>query len=167
MHFVRLFSLCLVQGRKRGALFIGVCRGKLAEGIDFSDQLARGIIVVGVPFPNTKAPDVKLKRDHNEMMRRKPGFGHMLSGDQWYQLQAHRAINQSIGRVIRHRYDYGAVLLVDERFQQSSLQNALSKWVRNSLESRPVVTEAIASLKSFFEKWEAKPPGPPAYISPV
>jgi regulator of telomere elongation helicase 1 len=30
--------------------------------------------------------------------------------------QALRAVNQAMGRVIRHRWDYGAVLLADERF---------------------------------------------------
>jgi hypothetical protein len=31
-------------------------------------------------------------------------------------LQAYRSVNQVLGRVIRHRWDYGAIYLVDERF---------------------------------------------------
>ena len=42
----------------------------------------------------------------------------LLSGDQWYTQSAFRALNQAVGRCIRHRYDYGAVLLVDHRFRQ-------------------------------------------------
>jgi Fanconi anemia group J protein len=34
-----------------GALFLAVCRGKVSEGIDFSNENARGVIVVGIPFP--------------------------------------------------------------------------------------------------------------------
>lgn len=30
-----------------------------------------------------------------------------LTGDQWYSQEAMRAVNQAIGRVIRHRHDYG------------------------------------------------------------
>ena len=39
-----------------------------------------------------------------------------LTGDAWYSQQASRAVNQAIGRVIRHRHDYGAIILCDDRF---------------------------------------------------
>jgi Fanconi anemia group J protein len=35
-----------------GAVLMGVCRGKLSEGIDFSDDAARCVIVFGIPYPN-------------------------------------------------------------------------------------------------------------------
>ena len=38
-----------------------------------------------------------------------------LSGEEWYKQQASRAVNQAVGRVIRHRHDYGAIILCDER----------------------------------------------------
>ncbi len=40
-----------------------------------------------------------------------------LAGDAWYVQQAARAVNQAMGRVIRHRRDYGAIILADERFR--------------------------------------------------
>ena len=39
----------------------------------------------------------------------------VLGGQEWYRQQASRAVNQAVGRVIRHRKDYGAILLCDER----------------------------------------------------
>lgn len=52
-----------------------------------------------------------------------------LSGAEWYNQQAHRAVNQAIGRVIRHRHDYGAVLLLDYRFAERNNRDGLSKWL--------------------------------------
>lgn len=40
----------------------------------------------------------------------------VLTGEEWYSQQASRAVNQAVGRVIRHRHDYGAIIFCDERF---------------------------------------------------
>lgn len=40
----------------------------------------------------------------------------VLTGEDWYNQQALRAVNQAVGRVIRHRHDYGAIIFCDERF---------------------------------------------------
>ena len=42
-----------------------------------------------------------------------------INGHEWYSQQALRAVNQAIGRVIRHKDDYGAILLCDERFERT------------------------------------------------
>ena len=46
------------DGGPAGALFLAVCRGKVSEGLDFADENARGVLVVGVPYPNAKDPQV-------------------------------------------------------------------------------------------------------------
>lgn len=38
-----------------------------------------------------------------------------MSADEWYQVDAIRSVNQSIGRVLRHKDDFGVVILVDSR----------------------------------------------------
>jgi len=40
----------------------------------------------------------------------------LLTGSQWYAVNAFRALNQAIGRCVRHKNDWGAVLLVDKRY---------------------------------------------------
>jgi len=46
-----------VQRGKR-AMLMCVCRGKLSEGIDFADNTARAIFVIGVPYPCVNDPRV-------------------------------------------------------------------------------------------------------------
>lgn len=57
----------------------------------------------------------------------------MYDGSFWYTLQAVRAANQAIGRIIRHAGDYGAVFLLDQRFGQEKYKKLLSKWLQQSL----------------------------------
>ena len=51
-----------------------------------------------------------------------------------YSQSAMRAVNQALGRVIRHRHDYGAVLLADERFAYGNVQSQLSLWIRTHVQ---------------------------------
>ena len=46
-----------------------------------------------------------------------------LTGREWYRQQASRAVNQAIGRVIRHRHDFGAILLCDTRYSSLIIQD--------------------------------------------
>ena len=41
---------------------MGVCRGRLSEGIDFTDDAARCVIIVGIPYPQINDPKVILKK---------------------------------------------------------------------------------------------------------
>jgi regulator of telomere elongation helicase 1 len=46
---------------RRGAIMFAVCRGKVAEGIDFSDELCRAVFMVGVPYPPIQDKRIELK----------------------------------------------------------------------------------------------------------
>ena len=39
-----------------------------------------------------------------------------------------RALNQAIGRCIRHKHDYGGIILLDQRFGDTRNQRNLSCW---------------------------------------
>ncbi|KAG7673937.1 hypothetical protein Ndes2526B_g02593 [Nannochloris sp. 'desiccata'] len=74
-----------------------------------------------------------------------------LSGDTWYVQQAIRAVNQAMGRVIRHRRDYGAIILCDERFNQDNVRKQLSKWLRDHVRDPGSFGATAAELTRFFK----------------
>ncbi|KAK3886088.1 hypothetical protein Pcinc_009742, partial [Petrolisthes cinctipes] len=150
-----------------GAFLMAVCRGKVSEGMDFTDDNARAVIAVGIPFPNFKDIQVNLKRQYNDTHFRSRG---LLPGSEWYEIQAYRAVNQALGRCIRHRYDWGALILVDERYQRGGLggqaqQNkytlGLSKWVRSKIVHHRSFAVALTSLREFASNMTLNPPTKP------
>ena len=136
-----------------GAIFFGVCRGKASEGLDFSDKAGRGVIITGIPFAMKTDPQVRIKKevlDEDCKKKNREGVS-KLSGDQWYRQQASRAVNQALGRVIRHRHDYGAIILCDERFLGRNAQGDLSKWLRPHINCFDRFGVASASLTRFYK----------------
>ena len=73
-----------------------------------------------------------------------------LSGAEWYSQQAHRAVNQAVGRVIRHKSDYGAILFLDSRFGEQRNQVGISKWIRPNFVADNGAGVAIGSVARFF-----------------
>uniref|UniRef100_A0A8C3KJ91 DNA 5'-3' helicase n=1 Tax=Calidris pygmaea TaxID=425635 RepID=A0A8C3KJ91_9CHAR len=136
------------KGEKDGALLIAVCRGKVSEGLDFCDENARAVITIGIPFPNVKDLQVELKRKYNDQHKNTRG---LLPGSHWYEIQAYRALNQALGRCIRHRNDWGALILVDDRFRNNPNKyiTGLSKWVRQQIQHHEKFASALESLRAF------------------
>ncbi|WCJ44724.1 hypothetical protein M5689_025378 [Euphorbia peplus] len=135
------------NSKKDGAAFLAVCRGKVSEGMDFTDDYARVVIVVGIPFPNLFDIQVGLKKKYNDAYKTSKN---LLNGNDWYCQQAFRALNQAIGRCIRHRFDYGAIILLDERYKKEQNRMYISKWIRKSINQYEDYSMAIDGLKSFF-----------------
>ncbi|XP_068645510.1 uncharacterized protein [Aristolochia californica] len=135
---------------QKAAAFLAVCRGKVSEGIDFSDDNARVVVVVGIPFPNINDIQVVLKKKYNDKYKM---TRNLLSGSQWYCYQAFRALNQAIGRCIRHRLDYGAIILLDERFKEENTAY-ISKWLRKSIKRYDNFDMSMEGLRKFFKAKE-------------
>ncbi|CAJ1430875.1 unnamed protein product, partial [Effrenium voratum] len=130
-----------------GAILAAVCRGKLCEGIDFTDKQCRMVVMVGIPYPAKNDLRVILKQDFLDC--------HLQgSGILWYQREAMRAVNQTLGRVIRHRQDYGAAVLCDARF--GGRMGGLSSWLRPQV-SLMAMDAAVQACRRFFGLAEAAP----------
>jgi Rad3-related DNA helicase len=68
----------------KGGLLLAVCRGRASEGIDFSDNNARCVITIGIPYPNVQDEEVNFKRNYNnEQNKRMP---QVMNGSDWVSL---------------------------------------------------------------------------------
>ena len=149
---LKLFYKCIDGGRK--AVLLAVCRGKVSEGINFADDYARCIMLIGVPYPSTVDLCINLKRKYQDDKIAacvKSNHG-IINGSDWYKLQAFRAINQALGRCIRHRLDYGALILCDPRYHSPSTHQQLSRWIRPAVVNVNNFEENIIAFKLFFDR---------------
>ncbi|KAL6334921.1 hypothetical protein AAG906_023726 [Vitis piasezkii] len=168
---------------QNGAILLAVVGGKISEGINFSDGMGRCIVMVGLPYPSPS--DIELL----ERVKYIEGLGVSISsrstkfsvgneyysgdvqvgfdilrsckhrGKEYYENLCMKAVNQSIGRAIRHINDYAAILLVDARYASDPLKrsfshptNKLPQWIKDRLV--PVTGkygEAQRLLHQFFK----------------
>ncbi|XP_075983446.1 Fanconi anemia group J protein homolog isoform X2 [Anticarsia gemmatalis] len=128
---------------KKGALLLAVYRGKVSEGMDFRDRQARAVVCVGIPFPNPTDPAVRAKKEYNRKYEKSRG---LLSDNEWMKQQAFRALNQAVGRCVRHRHDWGGVVLADSRLLQEQYGQHLARWLRDILDDTRQRREDLADF---------------------
>ena len=98
------------------ALLLAVYRGRMSEGVSFDDDFARGVVCIGIPFPNLTEERIAQKRACNDFWTSR-SLG-AVSGDAWYESKALHAVAQALGRCIRHPNDFGALVLLDSRWAE-------------------------------------------------
>lgn len=154
-----------VESRASKVILFCVCRGKVSEGLDFSDDKARLVILVGIPYPAAFDLTVRLKKEYQDKMSKVHGTnvdsGGLIieNGSQWYESQAWRAVNQAIGRCIRHRNDWGCILFLDPRFKYPRSKASLSKWIGGEVRDFDGYESMHLDLKLFLSDLTNKPPG--------
>lgn len=137
----------------RGALLLSVVGGKMSEGINFADRLGRLVVIVGLPYPNIASPEWKARLEYIETSSSNGSNPKQISRE-FYENATMRAVNQSIGRAIRHRGDYAAIVLLDRRFGTERIRGKLPGWIRGGLvvgsEGRGV-RGCLGALNVFFK----------------
>lgn len=141
-----------VRNNKRGALLLSVIGGKLSEGINFSDELGRCVVVVGLPYPNLNTPEWTAKMQYLEERAAARDEPKGNAGREHAENVCMRSVNQAIGRAIRHKNDWASIILLDARYGDKRIQDKLPGWIRSSFDAKaPSSLDAVVgSLESFF-----------------
>uniref|UniRef100_A0A674BR86 ATP-dependent DNA helicase DDX11 n=1 Tax=Salmo trutta TaxID=8032 RepID=A0A674BR86_SALTR len=148
-EFSRTIQRCAVDGGTlSGALLFSVVGGKMSEGINFSDDLGRCIVMVGMPYPNIKSPELKEKMAYLD--KNLPHSGGRSPGQALIENLCMKAVNQSIGRAIRHREDYACIVLCDRRYSRPATLAKLPDWIRAHTHTHTSFGPAFAGLRRFF-----------------
>lgn len=141
-------------GVRGGGVLLGVCGGKLAEGIDYKGEALNAVAVIGLPL----AAYDDIQKEINGYYARKYGKakGLLIA----YTLPAINRGLQAAGRVIRAESERGVLLFADRRFGNNGpvgVNQFLPEWVRLELvaadakKGRELIEERISKWKT--EKW--------------
>ncbi|XP_066580100.1 ATP-dependent DNA helicase DDX11 [Amia ocellicauda] len=141
-------------GPLSGALLFSVVGGKMSEGINFSDDLGRCVVMVGMPYPNIKSPELQEKVAYLD--KNMPQVGGRSPGKALIENLCMKAVNQSIGRAIRHRGDYACIILLDCRYARPATLAKLPDWIKTSAQVQASFGPAFASIRKFFMEKKRK-----------
>uniref|UniRef100_A0A9L0SIQ1 DEAD/H-box helicase 11 n=1 Tax=Equus caballus TaxID=9796 RepID=A0A9L0SIQ1_HORSE len=134
-----------------GALLLSVVGGKMSEGINFSDNLGRCVVMVGMPYPNIKSPELQEKMAYlDQTLPRTPG--QVPPGKALVENLCMKAVNQSIGRAIRHQKDFASIVLLDQRYARPPILAKLPAWIRDRVEIKTTFGPAIAAMRKFHRE---------------
>ncbi|KAL3068470.1 hypothetical protein niasHT_030761 [Heterodera trifolii] len=137
-------AFCESARSREGAVLFAVVGGKLSEGINFSDELGRCVLMVGLPYANRNSAELS---ERIRYLDQHIGPG---AGTRFYEQLCQQAINQAIGRAIRHRADFAAIVLLDERYARDTIAAGLPGWIRQRLTRAVPLPEALRRLNIFF-----------------
>ncbi|XP_057692593.1 ATP-dependent DNA helicase DDX11 [Corythoichthys intestinalis] len=155
-EFSRCIQKCSQQdgGTLTGALLFSVVGGKMSEGINFSDDLGRCVVMVGMPYPNIKSPELQEKMSYLD--KHMTHSGGKSPGQALIENLCMKAVNQSIGRAIRHRGDYSSIVLCDRRYSRAATLGKLPAWIQSRTSTHKNFGSAFAALRKFFVEKKQK-----------
>ena len=141
--------------KDKNSILFSVFRGVSSEGIDFKDDFARMVVCVGVPYASVVEEKIQLKKKYLDKICKEGGS--KLDGKKWYLNDAISNVNQTLGRVLRHKDDYGVLICIDERYEIHYKNKLFSKWIRDKCEVINVLeNKFIDSLVEFFNEKDKK-----------
>ncbi|KAI8994116.1 DNA repair helicase [Trametes punicea] len=149
-------------GKRRGALLFAVVGAKLSEGLNFADDLARAVVIVGLPFANLGSPELRERMNYVVRLEQRrlaansagssAGRSAKDAGTELYENMCMNAVNQSIGRAIRHQKDWAALVLVDARYASARIRKKLPKWIDSGTMVTDTFGQGMKELGRFYRE---------------
>ncbi|KXN88150.1 ATP-dependent RNA helicase chl1 [Leucoagaricus sp. SymC.cos] len=141
---------------KKGAILFAVIGAKLSEGLNFSDDLARAVIVIGLPFANLGSPELKERLKYVKRLEEQKGIrrekGQKDAAAELYENMCINAVNQSIGRAIRHKGDWASLILLDRRYASPAIRKKLPRWIGSRLFVSDGFGQTMKQLGQFYRE---------------
>ena len=85
-------------------------------------------------------------------MNLRPKGENKLPGQLYYESLCFKAVNQSIGRAIRHQRDYATLILADARYGRPTSVSSLPGWIAQRLTVNEKFGPTLASIRK-VPKW--------------
>ncbi|AQZ19053.1 CHL1 (YPL008W) [Zygosaccharomyces parabailii] len=142
---------------EQGAILFAVVGGKLSEGINFQDNLCRAVVMTGMPFPNVFSGEMLVKKNYLESKILRHGGSREEATSavrEFFETICLKAVNQSVGRAIRHANDYANIYLLDKRYSNTNIRDKLSHWVSKRVQSQHDLKSIMKNTKTFFSSKE-------------
>lgn len=130
-------------------ILVTALRGTLTEGVDFSGEKLKNVLVVGVPLTNTYTNHAKaIETAYAIRFSRRNAFNYAFTVPAIYKTR------QALGRVIRSTEDVGTRILLDERYE-SDVPRSVNEFLtpQEQSEFTPVKKDMIGTVVESF--WES------------
>ena len=122
-----------------GGILLGVQGGSLSEGTDYPDDLLKMVMVVGIPLAPPSLEVELLIGYYKKLFGQSKGYKYS------YLFPALSRVLQAAGRCIRSEEDRGVVVLMDQRFGQSTFSKHFPRDFQAS-RSKDMINE----MRAFF-----------------
>ncbi len=132
-----------LRGQSNG-LMLGVMGGSLSEGVDYSGNMIKGIIIVGIPLA---PPDLELSARISYLDKRFGGKG----SEYGYTIPAMRRVIQAAGRAIRSESDRATIVFMDKRYRWRTYSSMIESSL--GLSSSP---DYLAAIEKFWKSGAAR-----------
>lgn len=74
-----------------------------------------------------------------------------LQGHELYINLCMKAVNQSIGRAVRHQNDFAALILLDRRYARPEIKQRLPGWIRDQVTVADRFGSMVQQTAAFFK----------------